>query len=117
MSYEERPPKGPINSSSDHHTASFTTSSSPDSTANTVPVQLRRRRGTSWRLPKLDPGRSDPWHYEPPGVSGYEDAAHHLLELGLTPAPNRDGLRAMWKRGGHSRQVADVITQTWGMTA
>lgn len=27
MLNEERPPKGPINSSSDHHTASFTTSS------------------------------------------------------------------------------------------
>ena len=96
------------------HNATPTTD---DSTGSGVPSQLQRRRAASWRLPALDPGRrSDPWHYEPP-INGYEDAAHHLLSLGLLPAPNREGLQAIWLRGGHHRQAAEVIAQRWELTA
>jgi hypothetical protein len=96
---------------------SFPISSNPDYTANGIPLQLRRRRGASWRLPPLDCGYRDPMHCEPPGVRGYEDAAAMLLSLGLTPAPNLPALRVMWKAGDESRRVVEVIGQRWEMTA
>jgi hypothetical protein len=49
--------------------------------------------------------------------SGYADAALHLLECGLLPAPNLDGLRLMWKAGGYSRQSAEFIAQAWELVA
>lgn len=73
----------------------------------------RRRRARSWRLPTLDSGRSDPWWYPGPGERGYEDAAGHLLDHGLTPAPNLLALRSMWKAGSDSRRVAQVIVERW----
>ena len=100
---EERPPKGPINSFSSHHTANPTTS---DCTG------ARRRRDAARRLPPLSTGRADPWRYEPP-TAGYEDAAAYLLAAGLTPAPDIDGLRAMWRRGSHHRRDAARIAQAW----
>lgn len=75
---------------------------------------LCRRRAASRRLPVLDNGRADPWHYDPPTTpEGYEEAATHLLGAGLMPAPNRLGLALMWRRGGHSRQAAQLITESW----
>jgi len=47
----------------------------------------------------------------------YAAAAAHLIGLGLTPAPNVDALRAMWRVGGYHRQTAEVIAERWGMTA
>jgi hypothetical protein len=97
--------------------------SSPDDTPkgnlylSLICRQLRARRAASYRLPVLECGRSDPWHYRPPGAAGYEDAALHLLELGLTPAPNRDGLMAIWRRGGHSRQAAEFIADAWELAS
>ena len=83
-----------------------------------IRVQLRARRAASQRLPLLECGhRSDPWHYEPPGAFGYGPAVAHLLEQGLLPAPNRDGLREMWRRGGRSRQVAEFIAERWDLVA
>jgi hypothetical protein len=75
--------------------------------------QLRARRLASWRLPVLEScgRRSDPWWCPEPGERGYEDAARHLLDHGLTPAPNRLALQAMWRAGGESRRVAQVIAQ------
>jgi hypothetical protein len=32
--------------------------------SDTYPTDLRRRRAASWRLPVLESGRSDLWHYE-----------------------------------------------------
>lgn len=77
---------------------------------------LTRRRAVSQRLPVLDCRRSDPWHYEPP-TAGYEDAAAYLSERGLLPAPNCDGLRAMWRAGGSHRRNAARIAQAWELTA
>jgi hypothetical protein len=79
--------------------------------------QMRARRAASQRLAALDSGRSDPWWYEPPGERGYDAAAAHLLELGLTPAPNLPALRAMWKAGPESRRVAQVLAELWGLVA
>jgi hypothetical protein len=49
--------------------------------------------------------------------NGYADAALHLLECGLLPAPNLDGLRRMWKAGGYSGQAAEIIAQAWDLVA
>jgi hypothetical protein len=73
---------------------------------------LGRRREASYRLPVLRSGRSDPWWYQPPGPRGYEQAALHLFERGLLPAPNREGLKAMC-----DRQAAEHIAQAWGLVA
>lgn len=79
--------------------------------------QLRTRRAASRRLPVLgDSGRSDPWWYEPTTV-GYESAALHLLDLGLLPAANPDGLLEMWRRGGRARQAAQFIAERWELVA
>jgi hypothetical protein len=91
--------------------------STNNQTADNSTAQLRRRGNASRRCPVLDSGRSDCWHYPAPGARGYEPAAHHLLELGLTPAPNRVALTAMWRRGGDDRRVAELIARRWGMCA
>jgi hypothetical protein len=77
---------------------------------------LRRRQAASRRL-TVQAMRSDPWYYEPPGVSGYEEAARHLLGHGLTPAPNSAALREMRKAGNESRSAAEVIIERWGLVA
>jgi hypothetical protein len=46
---------------------------------------------------------------------GYEDAVMHLLGCGMMPAANVDGLRLMWKRGGHSRRAAQLVAEWWGL--
>jgi hypothetical protein len=82
-----------------------------------VPSQICRRREASRRLPVQTSGRADPLYYEPPGVSGYEDAAVHLLSLGLTPAPDLPALQAMWKAGAETRSAAQVVARRWGLVA
>lgn len=99
-------PKGPTGSSG-HPTT-------PTSSNNTAIA--RRRRAASWRLSIPDSGRADPWHYDPP-TAGYEEAAAHLLGAGLLPAPNREGLRLMWLRGGYNRHAAELIAQRWESAA
>lgn len=74
---------------------------------------LRSRRAASYRLPALPCGYRDPWRYQAPGAAGYTEAARHLLDRGLTPAPDLDGLRAMWAAGGHHRAAAELIAQRW----
>lgn len=76
-----------------------------------------RRRDASRRLPILDTGRSDPWHYPPPS-GGYTDAAQHLDAVGLTPAPPADfeQLRDMWRAGDQQRNLAGRIARCWGVT-
>jgi hypothetical protein len=76
-----------------------------------------RRRDGAVRLLILESGRSDPWRYDGPGVRGYEDAAHHLLAHGLTPAPNIPAMREMWKAGAESRWAVQIITQRWELAA
>lgn len=77
----------------------------------------RRRHEAARRLLALESGRSDPWRYPAPGVDGYDDAAQHLLSLGLTPAPNHEALRAMWRRGGRSRRAAELVSERWDLEA
>jgi hypothetical protein len=79
---------------------------------NAYARQLKLRRAASRRLPD-----GDPWRYNRPGVAGYADAAAHLIELGLCPAPNVPALRAMWKAGGDNRYRAEFIAKTWELVA
>lgn len=76
---------------------------------------LRRRRDAANVLVPLAGGGRDPWWYGPCGPRGYEAAASHLLERGLTPAPDREGLRVMWSRGGHHRTTAQLVVARWEM--
>jgi hypothetical protein len=73
---------------------------------------LRGRRSASWRLPVLDSGRADPWHYEA-GERGYPEAAEYLIACGLTPAPNLSAMRSMWQDSPESRRVARIISERW----
>jgi hypothetical protein len=109
---EDRPPENrkPINSLCSHHA----TPTGNDGTA--VARRLRLRRCASQRLAALESMRSDPWWYAP-SSAGYEDAAAHLLELGLTPAPDREGLRRMWMHGGQRRVDAELIAERWDLAA
>lgn len=68
---------------------------------------LRVRRSASYRLPG-----GDPWIYPAP-TAGYEAAIEHLLQLGLLPAPDRDALRQMYRRGGCQRQAATLVAERW----
>jgi hypothetical protein len=79
--------------------------------------QLHLRRAAAHRLPVLASGHSDPWRYAPPTAAGYAEAAAHLLEHGMLPAPNRDGLQAMWRSGGRSQQAAVYIARAWELVA
>ena len=101
-------PPGPnlsTNSISSHHTTN-------EIQGSRVADQVRARRAASRRIVG-----GDPWWYEPPGERGYPEAASHLLELGLTAAPNLPALRAMYKSGGDDRRVAEVIARRWDIAA
>jgi hypothetical protein len=104
------PDQGRPSTNSSHHSKQPT---GANYTGHRAEQQLRCRRSASRRLAILDSGRADPQAYEPPGVIGYEDAAFHLLSMGLTPAPNLPAMRAMWAAGGESRRVAQVIAERW----
>ncbi|WP_131805950.1 hypothetical protein [Mycobacterium alsense] len=74
---------------------------------------LGRRRAAANRTAPLANGRRDPWHWPPPGTRGYLQAALHLLDSGLLPTPNREGLRLMHHQGGEARKAALHIAQAW----
>ncbi len=74
--------------------------------------QLRRRRAASHRLVRLDSGRAEPWHYEPP-KHGYPSAAEHLSAVGPCAHPDLDAMREMWRAGGASRVLAARISEFW----
>jgi hypothetical protein len=77
----------------------------------------RRRRCASRRVPPLACGCADPWpcRCTAAPLAAYPAAAMYLLSLGLTPAPDRDSLRTMYRRGGCHRQAAERIATAWEM--
>jgi hypothetical protein len=103
--------------------------------ATPVGRRLHARRAASYRLPVLECGRSDPWSYGPPSAvnlcnalhrssssDGYVAAAAHLLEHGLTPAPNLpgdvEGRRAESPHSpGHCRAVGAGRMSVYGTSA
>lgn len=81
--------------------------------------QLDRRRSTSCRLPALHCGCADPWTCHccaKPALTeqyldGWRDSAHHLLGCGLVPMVPMPVLRALWRRGGRDRDLAEYLTR------
>jgi hypothetical protein len=81
-----------------------------------VPSQLRRRSAASKRLVPLDCGCSDTWTCScssPPlseaMVDAGRDAALHILETGTCPVLEIEVLRALYRRGGQDRQLAERL--------
>jgi hypothetical protein len=72
---------------------------------DTIAAQLRRRRSDSWRLPRLECGRSDPvrpWRPETLSqrqIDGAVAAAEHLGALGYPPIFDTETLRALRRAG------------------
>jgi hypothetical protein len=79
--------------------------------------QLHQRREASHRLPPLCCGCRDPWPCRcrddntPPNrwVDAGTEAAHYLIQLGYTPLLDTTVLRALWRRGGTDRQLAQHL--------
>ena len=89
-------------------------------------VGLRRRRQAADDMRRMDCGCTDPWpcrHSDQTTVlsehqiDAYRAAAQTLLENGLTPAPNVECLRALWRRGGKDRMLVRDISQRWVVAA
>lgn len=82
------------------------------------PVCWTRRHEAAVRLPQLDCGCADPWtcrHSIVPALSdnqidGYADAARYILETtGCTPILPLDVVRALYRRGGQDRALAEKL--------
>jgi hypothetical protein len=113
-----------------HHQAPATntshTTSSHDATGHSHYIAgLRRRGAVARRLTILPCGCSDPWNHhchnatrQPTEreVDGYGAAVAHLYGQGLTPAPQLDELRALWRRGGVERRLAQSVAQRWAVS-
>jgi hypothetical protein len=94
----------------------------------TLGDQLRRRRDAATASRPLRCGHRDPLtclarrcHEKGPRadlsghqLDGWGAAAAHLLELGHTPILSTDTLRALWRRGGTDRQLAQHLYNTRG---
>ncbi len=50
-------------------------------------------------------------------IDAYSAAAQHLLDHGVTPAPNVPAMRVMWRRGGADQRLARRISERWEMVA
>jgi hypothetical protein len=81
--------------------------------------QLKRRCDAAARSVLLDSGCRDPLvcSRAQQTTAGYEDAACHLLDHGLTPAPNLPAMRSMWTENKDSRHIAQTIAKRWEMAA
>lgn len=83
--------------------------------------QLSRRRSQALRSLPLDCGCRDPWPCtctQPPlsdrAIDGYRDAAEHILATGQTPILPLEVRRALWRRGGHDRELAELLHKACG---
>ena len=90
----------------------------------TVAARLHRRRTASWRMPPLDCGCRDTWPCrctDPPlsvhAVDSWRDAALHITEQGYTPLVPFEVLRALYRRGGADRVLAEQLHQLTGGVA
>lgn len=84
--------------------------------------QLHRRREASERMVPLDCGCGpDPWLCrctQPPlserALDGYRAAARHVLDAGMVPVLPIEVRRALWRRGGDDRRLAELLHQLCG---
>jgi hypothetical protein len=89
--------------------------------ATSLGRQLRRRRDAAARSVPLDCGCRDPWPCrctEPPlsdwALHGWRDAAKHLLAAGHPPLVPLEVRRALWRRGGNDRELAELLHEACG---
>jgi len=81
--------------------------------------QLQRQRRAWRRKPRLECGCSEPCRCDyrnnpsEKRVDGYRDTIEHLAEHGLGAAALSPELRALWRRGGSDRQLAEQINDRW----
>lgn len=102
------------------------TSTPPSATAESICTadilaQLRRRRRAAERLPLLDCGCADPWPCRcttPPltdrDVDNWRDAAGHVMDTGKVPLLPVEVLRALYRRGGEDRALAERLHAATG---
>ncbi|WKW97320.1 hypothetical protein Q3O43_20080 [Rhodococcus aetherivorans] len=85
-----------------------------------LPIALERRRTAACRLPALPCSCRDPWLCrcdtaagELTGryLDGWRDAAEHLLEVGIVTSVPAGVLRALWRRGGTDRALAERLAR------
>jgi hypothetical protein len=86
-------------------------------------TRLRRRRAAAQRMPPLDCGCRDPWpcrcYATEPQLSehaldGWRDAALKVLSGGHVPLLPIEVRRALWKRGGPDRTLAERLHEACG---
>lgn len=89
--------------------------------AQDIRSQLARRHAARQRVVPLDCGCRDPWPCrctEPPlseqAVDGYRAAATHILSQGQTPLVPIEALRALYRRGGDDRELAEQLHAACG---
>lgn len=89
--------------------------------SNDVHAQLHRRRAAAQRVVPLDCGCPDPWPCwcnEPPlsdrMVDAGRDAALHILNVGEIPLLEVETLRALYRRGGMDRALAQRLWELAG---
>ncbi|OSC27105.1 hypothetical protein B8W68_09900 [Mycobacterium paraintracellulare] len=80
-----------------------------------------RRHAAAHRSVPLDCGCRDPWPChctEPPlsehAIDGWRDAAEHVLATGRTPVLPIEVRRALWRRGGADRELAELLHEACG---
>lgn len=83
--------------------------------------RMKRRRGATHRLPPLDCGCRDPWPCrctEPPlteqRIDAAREAALHILANGQVPLLQIEELRALYRRGGNDRALAEELHRLAG---
>lgn len=86
--------------------------------------QIERRRRAAARSVPLDCGCTDPLVCrctEPPlterALDAWRDAAWHVIDSGQMPLVPLDVRRALWRRGGRDRQLAELLHQGCGEVA
>jgi hypothetical protein len=80
-----------------------------------------RRRLAAQRVVPLDCGCGDPWLCrctQPPlsdhALDGWRDAAQHILDCGQIPLVPLEIRRALWRRQGSDRLLAERLHQACG---
>jgi hypothetical protein len=110
----ERP--GASHSTGPHQQSADTTTTDKPIICHGGVAQWFRRRRAAERLVPLDCGCRDPWPCRcsrPPvsekTIDAGAQAARHLLDCGQVPLLEIDVLRALWRRGGTDRQLAQEL--------
>lgn len=101
-----------------HSTTQMSRLPAPPPSSESTTRMLHRRADAARRLLPLDCGCRDPLPCtctSPPMsdhvVDSYRDAAQHVLAQGLTPLLPAEVLRALWRRRGEDRRLAQHLHQ------